>query len=85
MKGKTASGFEYEVDEKALDDYELLEDLAEVSDGREGRIGSVIDRLLGKEQKERMKDFLRDGSGKVAASKMIQEVKDIFEALKVKN
>ena len=25
MKGKTSSGFEYELDEAALDDYELLE------------------------------------------------------------
>ena len=33
MKGKTSSGFEYELDEAALDDYELLEDLCEMDAG----------------------------------------------------
>ena len=32
MKGKTSSGFEYELDEAALDDYELLEDLCEMDE-----------------------------------------------------
>ena len=33
MKGKTSSGFEYELDEAALDDYELLETLQDIDDG----------------------------------------------------
>lgn len=33
MKGKTSSGFEYELDEAALDDYELLEDLYDFGQG----------------------------------------------------
>lgn len=85
MKGKTKSGFEFEVSKEALDDYELLEDLTDVSEGKEGKIVNVISKMLGNEQKARLKEHLRDESGKVAASKMIQEIKEIFEALKVKN
>ncbi len=33
MTGKTTSGFEYEINEESLDDYELLEDLCEMDDG----------------------------------------------------
>lgn len=85
MKGKTNSGFEFDVSKDALDDYELLEDLADVSDGKEGKIVNVIRKMLGEEQKARLKEHLRDERGKVAASKMIQEIKEIFEALKAKN
>ena len=55
MKGITGTGFEFDVDLKRLDDYELLEDLADMTDGKEGKIVSVINRLLGEEQKEKLK------------------------------
>ena len=51
MKGKTSSGFEYELDEAALDDYELLEDLCEMDEGDMTKTISVLNRLLGTEQK----------------------------------
>ena len=85
MQGKTKSGFEFEVDQKKLDDYELLEDLADMADGKEGKIVFVIKRLLGEEQKDRLKDFLRDKDGRVAASEMTRELMEIFNALKAKN
>lgn len=42
MKGKTSSGFEYELDEAALDDYELLEDLCEMDEGDMTKTISVL-------------------------------------------
>lgn len=50
MKGKTSSGFEYELDEAALDDYELLEDLCEMDEGDMTKTISVLNRLLGTER-----------------------------------
>lgn len=85
MQGKTKSGFEFEVDKKRLDDYELLEDLVDMTDGKEGKIVSVINRLLGVEQKEKLKDHLRNQEGRVAASDMTREIMDIFQVLKGKN
>lgn len=85
MKGITSTGFEFDVDQKRLDDYELLEDLADMTDGKEGKIVSVINRLLGEEQKEKLKNHLRDEDGRVAASSMTQEIMDVFKALKAKN
>lgn len=85
MQGTTSSGFQFEVDRKSLDDYELLEDLADMTEGREGKIVSVINRLLGEEQKSRLKEHLRDEDGRVPASAMTNEILDIFKLLKAKN
>lgn len=82
MKGKTTSGFEYELDESALDDYELLEDLCELDEGNASKTISVFNRLLGKEQKDRLKEHLRSKNGRVPASKMMNEMGEIFNSVK---
>lgn len=82
MKGKTTSGFEYELDESALDDYELLEDLCELDEGNTSKTISVLNRLLGKEQKDRLKEHLRSKNGRVPASKMMNEMGEIFNSVK---
>ena len=82
MKGKTTSGFEYELDESALDDYELLEELCELDEGDTSKIISVLNRLLGNEQKERLKEHLRMENGRVPASKMMLEMGEIFNSVK---
>ena len=80
MKGKTSSGFEYELDEEALDDYELLEDLCGLDEGDIAKAIGVLDRLLGVEQKNRLKEHLRTESGRVPTSKMMIEIGEIFNS-----
>lgn len=82
MKGTTSSGFEYNLDETALDDYELLEDLCELDNGNTARIISALNRLLGTEQKDRLKEHLREENGRVPASKMMIEMGEIFNSVK---
>lgn len=82
MKGKTTSGFEYEIDGESLDDYELLEDLCELDNGNTAKITSVLNRLLGKEQKEHLKEHLRTENGRVPMSKMMIEIEEIFKNAK---
>ena len=77
MKGKTSSGFEYELDEAALDDYELLEDLCEMDAGNVAKMSSMLNRLIGTEQKERLKEH-----GRVPMSKMMIEIEEIFKNAK---
>ena len=79
MKGKTSSGFEYELDEAALDDYELL---CEMDEGDMTKTISVLNRLLGTEQKERLKEHLRMENGRVPASEMMNEIGEIFGNIK---
>ena len=82
MKGITSSGFEYNLDETALDDYELLEDLCELDNGNTVRTISALNRLLGTEQKDQLKEHLREENGRVPASKMMVEMAEIFNSVK---
>lgn len=79
ITGKTNSGFEFFIPEENLDDYELLELVTEVDKGNNAVIMDVIDRLLGKEQKNKLKEHVRNEAGRVTVSKMIAEIMDIFE------
>lgn len=81
MKGKTSSGFEYELDEAALDDYELLEDLCEMDAGNVAKMSSMLNRLIGTEQKERLKEHLRT-ERKGSNVEMMIEIEEIFKNAK---
>ena len=80
--GKTSSGFEFSLQDEVLDDYELLEDLCEMDEGDMTKTISVLNRLLGTEQKERLKEHLRMENGRVPASKMMNEIGEIFRNVK---
>lgn len=78
--GKTSTGFEFKIEDDVLDDYELLEVISEVDRGDYGKVTEMVEMLLGTEQKEKLKEHVRNENGKVSAAKIMDEVKDIFEA-----
>ena len=78
-QGKTKSGFEYKIDPKAFDDYELLEDIYKVEvEGSQGHMVSVVNRLLGDKQKRDLMEHLRDKNGRVGMTAMFEAVMEIF-------
>lgn len=86
IKGKTVSGFAYNIDDGALDDYELLETLCKVDKGEYGLMPEVIERLLGEEQRDLLKKHCTKESGRVSASMMMSEITEILQSQpKVKN
>ena len=78
IEGKTKSGFEYSVEEAALDDYELLEVLCAIDAGEYQRLPEMVDLLLSKEQKEALKKHV-SVNGRPSAKQMIAEVMEIFK------
>lgn len=85
IKGKTETGFSYQIAEENLDNYELVETLGEMEDNPLV-ISKVINLLLGKEQKEKLKEHVRSENGIVSSEKMGEEIKGIFESVnKAKN
>lgn len=83
--GKTKSGFEYEISEEDLENYELVEALGEV-DENPLLLSKVVNMLLGKEQANKLKNHLRTESGTVPIGKIAEEIMDIFTNQKeVKN
>lgn len=84
LKGKTKSGFAFEISDDALNNYELLDIISEV-DTNPLLVPKLINMLLGADQKKALIDHVRDDKGMVPTSAVSAELADIFQANKVKN
>ena len=78
IKGKTKSGFLYELDKERLNNYELLEAIEELEENPLV-LSRVVNLLLGKEQTKKLKDHLRTEKGIVPTEKMSEEITEIFQ------
>ena len=54
IKGKTSNGFEYEVDETAIRNIEVLDHLAELDDGNLIALPKLLKLMFSKEDKKRL-------------------------------
>ncbi|MGI6721061.1 MAG: hypothetical protein ACOX4I_00670 [Anaerovoracaceae bacterium] len=81
MKGKTSTGFEYDINEMVINNMEFLEELASYLDGEGFEIFHVIEEVLGKDGKKALYEHVRDKSGKVPVDKINEELAEIFTAL----
>lgn len=81
IEGKTKRGFDYILSDDVLDDWDLLESLTKLDKGDTSAIVDVSVRLLGEEQYQMMKDFLRK-NGKLKASDFVQEISEILVSSK---
>ena len=78
IKGKTKSGFKFEISKRVLDNYELMEVIAE-ADENPMMIPKVLTMLLGESKKDLM-EHVREDDGIVPADKMMEELADIFDS-----
>ena len=79
IKGKTKSGFNFEIDEKIADDMEFL-DLLVKTEENPIYIGQVLETLLGKEQKAALYDHIRDKeTGRVSIEKASDTLIEMLE------
>lgn len=80
----TKSGFKYEISKERLNNYELLEYISEV-DTNPLIIPKLLEALLGKNQKQKLIEHLRDKKGLVPTEKLVEEIKEILENKDLKN
>ena len=80
ITGTTSSGFTYQIDENVLQDYALLEAIAE-TETNPIMITRVVRLLLG-DDIDKLKNHVRDENGRVSIEKMNVEITEIFEAQK---
>ena len=78
IKGKTSSGFEYQLSKARLENYELIESLNEVEENPLA-LPKTVNLLLGKEQSDKMKEHLRDEEGLISTEKLSSEIMEIFQ------
>ncbi len=79
VKGKTKSGFEYEIDELKIQDQRVLDYIVDVEDGRVESVSRLIRLILTPEQKNALYAHCADESGRVPPERTTEE---IFEILK---
>ena len=77
----TKSGFECLVDKKQMDDMELVDKIAEADAGNLLAVSAVIEKVLGKEQKAKLYNHLRNEDGRVPIEKVGEEIVEIITSL----
>lgn len=79
-KGTLSNGFKFSINEKNLDDMELLEAMAQADQGDVLKFTTVITKLLGVDQKKAFYDSLRDSkTGIVPVSKVGDALVELIE------
>lgn len=76
-KKKTSTGFSYEIDEKALNNFELLDMLGDLEENPL-LLPKIIKLILGEEQKKALYDHVRDKDGTVPTDRIEEELTEIF-------
>lgn len=76
---KLANGFEYSIDDSALDDMEFVDLLADCEENPH-HIGKLVEKLFGKEGKKALYDHLRK-NGRVPISSVNEAVEETFNLL----
>lgn len=82
IKGTTKTGFNFELDDDVIDDYDLLLKLAEVDAGNLAGIDGIFNEVLGKEQKNELREHIKKVTGRkrVSLKLMVASLREIFEA-----
>ena len=79
IKGKTTSGFAFEIEEHVLDNMELLDDIVE-ADKNFAMIPKIVSMVLSKEDKKRLYAHLRTEKGNVPILAVATEIAEIFSS-----
>ena len=77
---KTSSGFSCDVDESAMNDMELLEDLAAIDGGDITVLPGALSRIVGSANKRKLYDHVRV-NGRVPIDSVSQEIGEIITQL----
>ena len=90
MKGKTKSGFKFDVNEAVLEDWEVMKAIADMDSGDASRVlrGTVkfVSMVLGDEEEALVKHIRSKNKGACSQDAMFNEVMEIIDSLKeIKN
>lgn len=82
FKGTTKTGFPFDISMERMENYEVVETIAEI-DENPLVLPRLLKLLLG-DQVAALKDHVRGEDGMVPTQKLMDEVRDIFESKNVK-
>ena len=81
MKAKLKDGFEVEIIEENVGDWEFLEILSDIDDGESGLIVKAARMMLGKDGVKALKEHLRGEKGKVPVTAMVDALYELMESV----
>lgn len=79
-QGRLENGFEFTIDEEVMDDMELVDAMAEAEESDPLKFSTVVLKVLGKEQRNRLYDYLRDENGKVPIMAVANAITEILKS-----
>lgn len=80
IQGKLENGFEFTIDDRILDDMELVDAMAEAEGENPLKFSTVILKVLGKEQRDRLYDILRNEDGRVPIEAVSDAITEILKS-----
>ena len=81
MKGKTSTGFKYEVSNEAYHDMELLDALIDADAGVPSGFKNALIHLIGEDGKKALYEHCRQENGIVNSDLVVAEFKEIIESM----
>ncbi len=79
MKVKTTTGFECEINKDTMNDMEVLDLVVRIDEGDALAYSPFLTKLLGKDNKARLYDHVREEDGRVPIEKVAAEVGEILD------
>lgn len=80
LTGTLKNGFEFEIDEGALDNMELIDAMAAAQEDDPTKFSKAVLILLGEEQRNRLYEHVRK-DGRVAISDVTEAFVEIFQTI----
>ena len=82
IEGKTASGFEFAIDDNTLNDFEIVDAVADIESGEPSRLMTGLSvfvlKIFGAEGKKRLYDHVRLPDGRVPIEAIDKEIGEIL-------
>lgn len=86
IEGRTKSGFQYSINDDALDDMELIDALADMDDGEVTSYRYALKSLLGEDQRKALYEHIRSKkTGRVSAKAVFTAFVEILNDAKEKS
>jgi hypothetical protein len=81
MKGKTSTGFKFEIPDEALDDMEVLDALIDLDAGEPSGLKTAMIGLIGADGKKALYEHCKKENGRVSVELVMNEFKQILESM----
>ena len=88
IEGTLSNGFEYKIPDENLDNYETFEKLCDIDENQDEnlfKVREVMIDILGREQYDGLKTYVKKQDGRISTVKMMELLREVLNIEEVKN